>query len=42
VASAIIGASSVEQLTENLRAADGPPLSEEEVAEIDDICGFEG
>ena len=42
VASAIIGASSVEQLTENLRAADGPPLSEEEIAEIDDICGFEG
>jgi L-glyceraldehyde 3-phosphate reductase len=38
VASAIIGASSVEQLTENLRAADGPVLSEDELREIDGIC----
>ena len=38
VASAIIGASSVEQLLENLRAADGPMLSADELAEIDGIC----
>jgi len=37
-ASAIIGASSVEQLLENLRAADGPALSGEELEEIDRIC----
>jgi L-glyceraldehyde 3-phosphate reductase len=39
VASAIIGASSVEQLEENLAAADGPPLTREELEEIDRICG---
>jgi L-glyceraldehyde 3-phosphate reductase len=38
IASAIIGASSVEQLRESLRAADGPALSAEELREIDDIC----
>ena len=37
-AAAIVGASSVEQLSENLRAADGPPLSEDELSEIDRIC----
>lgn len=37
-ASAIIGASSVEQLRENLRAADGPALSDDELNEIDGIC----
>ena len=37
-ASAIVGASSVEQLRQNLRAADGPPLSAEELREIDSIC----
>jgi len=39
VASAIIGASSVEQLEENLAAAHGSPLSEDELREIDEICG---
>ncbi len=38
IASAIIGASSVEQLRESLRAADGPALSAEELREIDEIC----
>lgn len=38
VASAIIGASSVEQLSENLRAADGPVLSEDELNEIGLVC----
>ena len=38
IAGAIVGASSVEQLSENLRAADGPALSEEELSEIDRIC----
>ena len=38
VASAIIGSSSVEQLLENLRAADGPALTDEELSEIDSIC----
>ena len=37
-AAAIVGASSVAQLSENLRAADGPPLSEDELSEIDGIC----
>jgi len=37
-AGAIVGASSFEQLRENLRAADGPALSEEELREIDSIC----
>jgi L-glyceraldehyde 3-phosphate reductase len=37
-AGAIVGASSVEQLRENLRAADGPELSEDELREIDSIC----
>ena len=37
-AAAIVGASSVEQLSDNLRAADGPPLSEGELNEIDRIC----
>jgi L-glyceraldehyde 3-phosphate reductase len=37
-AGAIVGASSVEQLSENLRAADGPALSEDELREIDNIC----
>ena len=35
VTSAVIGASSVEQLDTNLDALQGPPLSEEELAEID-------
>ena len=35
---AIIGASSVEQLSESLRAADGSTLSEDELNEIDGIC----
>ena len=39
VASAIIGASSVGQLTENLAAGEGPPLTDDELAEIDRICG---
>jgi L-glyceraldehyde 3-phosphate reductase len=38
VASAIIGASSVEQLVENLAAAGGPPLTDDELEEIDRIC----
>ena len=33
--SAVIGASSVEQLDTNLDALDGPPLTDEELAEID-------
>jgi len=37
-ASAIVGASSVDQLLENLLAADGPALSEDELNEIDSIC----
>jgi L-glyceraldehyde 3-phosphate reductase len=37
-AGAIVGASSVEQLSENLHAADGPALSEDELKEIDSIC----
>jgi len=37
-AGAIVGASSVEQLSENLLAADGPALSEDELNEIDRIC----
>ena len=37
-AAALVGASSVEQLSDNLRAADGPPLSEDELSEIDGIC----
>jgi len=36
VTSAVIGASSVEQLDTNLDALDGPPLSEEELAAIDE------
>jgi L-glyceraldehyde 3-phosphate reductase len=35
VTSAVIGASSVQQLDTNLDALDGPPLTEEELAEID-------
>ena len=35
VTSAVIGASSVEQLDTNLDALDGPPLTEEELASID-------
>jgi len=35
VTSAVIGASSVEQLDTNLDAVDGPPLTDEELAEID-------
>ncbi|WP_210480935.1 L-glyceraldehyde 3-phosphate reductase [Naasia sp. SYSU D00948] len=35
VTSALIGASSVEQLDQNLAALDAPPLTEEEIAEID-------
>ena len=35
VASAVIGASSVEQLDTNLDALEGPPLTDEELAEID-------
>jgi L-glyceraldehyde 3-phosphate reductase len=36
VTSAVIGASSVEQLDTNLDALDGPPLTEEELAAIDE------
>ena len=35
VTSAVVGASSVEQLDTNLDALDGPPLTDEELAEID-------
>jgi L-glyceraldehyde 3-phosphate reductase len=35
VTSAVIGASSVEQLDTNLDALDGPPLTDEDLAEID-------
>ncbi len=35
VTSAVIGASSVEQLDTNLDALQGPPLTDEELAEID-------
>jgi L-glyceraldehyde 3-phosphate reductase len=35
VTSAVIGASSVEQLDTNLDALDGPPLTDEELAAID-------
>ena len=35
VTSAVIGASSVEQLDTNLDALDGPPLTDDELAEID-------
>src|SRR3954463_3906134 len=35
VTSAVIGASSVEQLETNLDALDGPPLTDDELAEID-------
>ena len=35
VTSAVIGASSVEQLDTNLDALDFPPLTEDEIAEID-------
>jgi L-glyceraldehyde 3-phosphate reductase len=35
VTSLVIGASSVEQLDANLDALDGPPLTEEELDEID-------
>ena len=38
VASAIIGTSSVEQLVENLAAAHAPPLSDDELEEIERIC----
>ena len=36
VTSAVIGASSVEQLDTNLDALDGPPLTDEELAAIDE------
>ena len=36
VTSAVIGASSVEQLDTNLDALDGPPLTDEELARIDE------
>jgi L-glyceraldehyde 3-phosphate reductase len=35
VTSAVIGASSVEQLDTNLDALSGPPLTDDELAEID-------
>jgi L-glyceraldehyde 3-phosphate reductase len=35
ITSAVIGASSVEQLDTNLDALEGPPLSEEDLAAID-------
>jgi L-glyceraldehyde 3-phosphate reductase len=38
VTSAIVGASSVEQLEANVRAIEGPPLQESELAEIDGLC----
>jgi L-glyceraldehyde 3-phosphate reductase len=42
VTSAVIGASSVEQLDTNLDALSGPPLTEEELAEIDRYAGEAG
>ncbi len=42
VTSAVIGASSVEQLDTNLDALSGPPLSEEELAEIDQYADEAG
>jgi L-glyceraldehyde 3-phosphate reductase len=35
VTSALVGASSVEQLEANVAALDGPPLTDEELAELD-------
>jgi L-glyceraldehyde 3-phosphate reductase len=35
VTSALIGASSIQQLETNLAALDGPPFTDEELAEID-------
>jgi L-glyceraldehyde 3-phosphate reductase len=42
VTSAVIGASSVDQLDTNLDALSGPPLAEEELAEIDRYAGEAG
>ena len=42
VTSAVIGASSVEQLDTNLDALDGPPLTAEELAEIDQYADDAG
>jgi len=42
VTSAVIGASSVEQLDTNLDALDGPPLTEAELAEIDKYAAEAG
>jgi L-glyceraldehyde 3-phosphate reductase len=35
VTSALVGASSVEQLEANVAALEGPPLTDEELAELD-------
>ena len=42
VTSAVIGASSVEQLDTNLDALDGPPLTDDELAEIDQYADDAG
>ncbi|QBR93565.1 L-glyceraldehyde 3-phosphate reductase [Nocardioides euryhalodurans] len=42
VTSAVIGASSVEQLDANLDAVDAPPLTDDELAEIDRYAGDSG
>ncbi len=42
VTSAVMGASSVEQLDTNLDALDGPPLTDDELAEIDRIAPAAG
>ncbi len=42
VTSAVIGASSLQQLDTNLDALDGPPLSDDELAEIDTVAAESG
>ena len=39
VTSMLVGASRPSQILENLKVLEGAPLSEEEIAEIDRICG---
>ena len=39
VTSMLVGASRPSQILENLKVLEGVPLSEEEIAEIDRICG---
>ena len=40
VTSVLIGASKPEQILDNLKMLEGAPLSEEELAKIDEICGL--